>query len=72
MGCSENTEPVMIKETAFKLVADPSTGVIYIKNHTYHNNYVYTPYYSKNGKLCKYEDGEIVEIKDRKETKDGE
>ena len=63
-GCSnENLESIKIENTTFDLVSDKDTGIVYIKNYTYCGNYVYTPYYSKNGRLCKYDDGEIVEIK---------
>ena len=65
-GCTdENVDPVNnVGTTAFDLVSDHDTGVIYIKNYTYNGCYVYTPYYSKNGKLCRYNDGKIVEIEE--------
>lgn len=64
-GCdNENIDPVEIKNTAFHLVSDPDTGIIYIKNRTYYSYCVYTPYYSENGKLCRYDDGRIVEIQE--------
>ena len=37
--------------------ADSETHILYIETH-----YTLSPYYSKNGKLCKYEDGKIIEI----------
>ena len=48
------------------IVADEDTHILYI----YHNgstnvpseNAVLCPYYSKNGKLCRYEDGKITEV----------
>lgn len=65
-GCEDvNTTSIPAQadyDTTFNLVSDPETGIIYIKNYTYYGNYVYTPYYSKNGKLCRYVDGEIKEI----------
>ena len=62
-GCiDKNLESVEMENATFNLVSDPDTGIIYIKNYTYHNNHVYTPYYSENGKLCKYNDGKIVEV----------
>ena len=46
----------------FNLVEDGETGILYISNRTYENYYIYTPYYSENGKLCRYCDGKIVEV----------
>ena len=61
-GCEQSTEYVQADyDITFNLVSDPQTGIIYIKSQTY-NDYVYTPYYSKNGKLCRYVDGEIKEV----------
>ena len=61
-GCEESTEYVQADyDITFNLVSDPQTDIIYIKSRT-HNDYVYTPYYSKNGKLCRYVDGEIKEV----------
>lgn len=65
VGCTnENIDPIEIKNTAFHLVSDPDTGIIYIKNRTYAGHRIYTPYYSENGKLCRYDDGRIVEVED--------
>ena len=62
-GCAnENLESVEMENTAFDLVSDNDTGIIYIRNYTKGGNYVYTPYYSRNGKLCRYDDGRIVEV----------
>jgi protein involved in sex pheromone biosynthesis len=65
-GCvnenNENSESTEIEKITFKLVADNDTGIIYIKNYTTNNNYVFTPYYSKNGKLCRYDGDTIVEV----------
>lgn len=44
------------------LTYDTDTNVVYIINYTSGTAYVLTPYYSENGKLCRYIDGEIVEI----------
>ena len=60
----ENVESVEIENTTFDLVSDNGTGIIYIKNLTRDPYYVYTPYYSKNGKLCRYDDGKIVEVEE--------
>ena len=70
-GCSlpkyNENEPTEIENVAFDLASDEETGIVYIKNYTYYGNYVYTPYYSENGKLCKYDNGEIVEIAESEE-----
>ena len=42
---------------SYKLVILEEGGVIYVSGL-----YVLVPYYSPNGKLCHYVDGEIVEI----------
>lgn len=64
-GCTnENIESADVENTTFDLVSDCDTGIIYIKNYTYMGNYVYTPYYSKNGKLCRYDDERIVEVQE--------
>ena len=67
-GCEEvevsSTPIVTTKTSVFRLIEDPSTGILYIDNSSYH---IYTPYYSSNGKLCKYEDNEIVEVKDNED-----
>lgn len=46
----------------FNLIEDPNTGILYIKNDTRCGYPVYTPYYSENGKLCRLNDGKIVEV----------
>lgn len=53
--------------TTFTLVSDRNTNIIYIRNRTYGTNYIYTPYYSENGKLCKLVDDRIVEINEDEE-----
>lgn len=64
-GCANrNIEPVEIGNTTFDLISDRDTGIVYIKNCTSHGYYVYTPYYSENGKLCRYYEGMIVEVED--------
>ena len=74
-GCeyeSENTESraergvIEYVDFTDDIVADEDTHILYI----YHNgstnfaadNAVLCPYYSKNGKLCRYEDGKIMEV----------
>lgn len=48
-----------------ELIYDEYTKIIYIKAFQGYNHYTYLPYYSENGKLCRYIDGEIVEVSDR-------
>lgn len=72
-GCeyeSENIESrakrgvIEYVDFSYDVVADEDTHILYI----YHNssteatNSVLCPYYSKNGKLCRYEDGKIMEV----------
>lgn len=46
-----------------QLVYDPITKIIYIKQQQEGwGKYIYEPYYSENGKLCRYVDGEIIEV----------
>lgn len=44
-----------------ELVYDPNTHIIYYDNGVYGGS-VWTPYYSENGNMCRYENGEIIEI----------
>lgn len=44
------------------VVADADTHILYIYHNDAGNNAVLCPYYSKNGKLCRYEDGKIIEV----------
>lgn len=50
-----------------ELIYDEYTKIIYIKTRTYGYCYIYLPYYSENGNLCRYVDGEIVEVSDSDE-----
>lgn len=69
MGCEEEPMPSMVtvsmEYSDFDLVTDSKTGIVYIDNkfcddaYRYH---VYTPYYGKNGKPCKFVDGKVVEV----------
>ena len=63
-----------IEYSDFNLIVDDKTKIVYIDNaidtgdkglYTYH---VYTPYYSKNGRLCKFDDGKIIEITNEPES----
>lgn len=48
------------------IMADENTGILYYKNTVTDNKYM-CPYYSENGKLCRYEDGKIVEVEANEE-----
>lgn len=70
-GCNDievtpSIESQSIEYSDFKLIVDKKTGVIYINNTFDYEGgspgHVYTPYYSKNGKLCRWVDGKVVEI----------
>lgn len=60
---------VQIEYSDFDLIMDQKTGIVYIDNtiitfddswkHYYH---VYTPYYGRNGKPCRFVDGKVVEV----------
>jgi hypothetical protein len=43
------------------VVADKDTHILYIEFSVGYSGYL-SPYYSENGKLCKYEDGKIIEV----------
>ena len=45
---------VTISYYPIELSYDTFTGIVYIKNYTYHGNYVYTPYYAPNGLPYRY------------------
>ena len=71
-GCeyeSENIESraergfIEYVDFSYDVVADEDTHILYIyHNPPSGNNDVLCPYYSKNGKLCRYEDGKIIEV----------
>lgn len=67
-GCTEENldsraEQGLIEYVDFTddVVADEETHIMYIYRSIGNNGFM-TPYYSKNGKLCKYEDGKIIEV----------
>lgn len=68
-GCleSENLESraeqgsIEYFDLAYYVVADEDTHILYIYHNGNHTGYI-CPYYSKNGKLCRYEDGKIIEV----------
>jgi hypothetical protein len=70
-GCeyeSENIESraergfIKYVDFSYDVVADEDTHIIYIYHNGSANNAVLCPYYSKNGKLCRYEDGKRIEV----------
>ena len=69
MGCEAEPMPSMItvsmEYSDFDLVTDNKTGIVYIDNEFYGDTYryhVYTPYYGRNGKPCRFVDGKVVEV----------
>ena len=70
MGCEEEPMPSMVtvsmEYSDFDLVTDSKTGIVYIDNEFDYEGgwpaHVYTPYYGKNGKPCKFVDGKVVEV----------
>jgi hypothetical protein len=72
-GCTEENldsraEQGQIKYVDFTkyIVADEETHILYIKYAVGNLGY-FSPYYSENGKLCKYEDGKIIEVENADE-----
>lgn len=68
-GCEETyvtTVSSSYEYSDFDLVSDSKTKVVYIDNKVHSDNglsyHIYTPYYSKNGKLCRYEEGKMMEV----------
>lgn len=63
---------VQMEYSDFNLVTDEKTGIVYIDNtirtgaddnfNFTDRWHIYTPYYGKNGRLCKFVDGKVVEI----------
>lgn len=70
MGCEEEPMPSMItvsmEYSDFDLVTDNKTGIVYIDNEFWDDSgtrfHVYTPYYGRHGKPCKFVDGKVVEV----------
>lgn len=76
IGCAETSaevtptvNTVQMEYSDFDLITDQKTGIVYIDNVIVtfddgwkHYNHIYTPYYGKNGKPCKFVDGKVVEI----------
>lgn len=44
------------------LIYDTDTNIVYIKQYTYFDNYIYTLYLSENGLPYKYVNGELIEV----------
>ena len=75
-GCEEvevSTTPsvgtVQMEYSQFNLTCDEKTSIVYIDNvvkneteYSYEYFHIYTPYYSRTGKLCRFVDGKVVEI----------
>ena len=66
---SPSVTSVQLEYSDFDLIIDRKTNVVYIDNIVksyekgFHKKYhIYTPYYGKNGKPCKFVDGKVVEI----------
>lgn len=67
-GCTEENlesraEQGLIEYEDFTddVVADKDTHILYYR-YVRDGGVVLSPYYSKNGKLCRYEDGKIIEV----------
>lgn len=68
-GCleSENLESraeqgtIEYVDITYHVVADEDTHILYIFYNGKNTAYI-CPYYSKNGRLCRYEDGKIMEV----------
>lgn len=70
-GCeyeSENIESraergvIEYVDFSYDVVADEDTHILYIYRNRIDNSAVLCPYYSTNGKLCRYENGKIIEV----------
>lgn len=66
---SPSVTSVQLEYSDFDLIVDGKTNIVYIDNIVkYYDDgfakisHIYTPYYGKNGKLCKFVDGKVVEI----------
>ena len=77
MGCEDvnvdvtpTVNTVQMEYSDFDLITDQKTGIVYIDNMIVtfdkdgwrNYNHVYTPYYGRNGKPCKFVDGKVVEV----------
>lgn len=67
---TKSVDSVEREYSEFELAVDEVTNIVYIDNAVTWKDgdgwrreaHIYTPYYSKNGKLCKFDDGKVVEI----------
>ena len=61
---------VQMEYSDFDLIMDQKTGIVYIDNAIktgesdgFHEWWhIYTPYYGRNGKPCRFVDGKVVEV----------
>ena len=68
-GCTEDASleskaelgQIRYEDLTEHVVADKDTHILYVRYSAGYEGYL-SPYYSKNGKLCKYEDGKIIEV----------
>jgi hypothetical protein len=58
LSCNGCSNDIKYDSDYNEIVADPDTHIMYYSN----DKFYICPYYSNNGKLCKYEDGKIIEI----------
>lgn len=61
VGNSSNNRFKSIEMPDSNLVYDKETKIVYIRGRVY-GGFTYTNYYSENGRLCKYNKGNIIEI----------
>ena len=67
---AKSVDSVEREYSEFELAVDKVTNIVYIDNVVTwkdgdgwrRETHIYTPYYSKNGKLCKFDDERVVEI----------
>ena len=74
MGCQDvevapTVGMVSMEYSDFDLIVDQKTNMVYIDNtiripseYGASYNHVYTPYYGRSGKPCKFVDGKVVEV----------
>lgn len=66
---SPTVNSVQLEYSDFDLIIDGKTNIVYIDNivKSYDDGFakiyhIYTPYYGKNGRPCKFVDGKVVEL----------
>lgn len=72
-GCTEENLASRAKKREIRyvnltenIIADKDTHILYVYYSGGNQAYL-CPYYSENGKLCKYEDGKIIEVENADE-----